>query len=233
MIIVFLTFLESFITQGRSLSPPSGKTISAVSLARSVAPPTAIPIPALASTGPSFRPSPTIAAGPCFSPHFDKIELLSSGEREASHSSIPAISAIRWPTDERSPVSNNVRKPRCFNSLTVAGASLRSWSSRNKIPLTFLSHPTQTAVCPEFSRFSRRSDIEPDISYSSFLNQSARPATIRLSSIYPNKPLPATACTCWGSGNLIFRFFAALIMPWAKGCSECCSKAAARRKTSS
>src|ERR1700726_2255292 len=59
--IVIRTARATSTTHGSIHNPSRGKTKPAVSRARSVAEPTAIPISASASTGPSLRPSPTIA----------------------------------------------------------------------------------------------------------------------------------------------------------------------------
>ena len=55
------TMRATAMTQGSIHRPSLGSTREAVSRARSVAEPTAIPTSASARTGPSLRPSPTMA----------------------------------------------------------------------------------------------------------------------------------------------------------------------------
>ena len=99
-----------------------------------MADPTAIPTSALASTGPSLSPSPTIIAGSSIPPHCSKKLHFSSGDIEAFHSSTPADLAIRLATAGRSPVSRIVRMSSFFNVSTIMGTSGSSMSSRSKIP---------------------------------------------------------------------------------------------------
>ena len=83
-----------------------GQHRSAVSRARSMADPTAMPTSAEASPGPSLRPSPTIATAPWLGRHRSRASRLASGRRPACQSSTPTVAATRAAAQATSPVNN-------------------------------------------------------------------------------------------------------------------------------
>ena len=135
-------------SHGRHASPPRGRITSALSLARSLALPTAIPTDAAASTGPSFKPSPTIATRPCPWIHWRSRRTLSSGS-SCEYQCGMASAAATWATASgASPLSRTVCKPRPRSVAITSLASETGVSASSMQPCTRPAQPTYTCVPP-------------------------------------------------------------------------------------